>query len=122
MDNGISSHGKRIMATEVDDLNVGDWIAIHRYYPEENRCELIGNATGVRPEVKYDGIPFKIKAISLPWIATEDPKGMLHTFDVRATRLIKVSEKYAAIVAHANQNGIPAVPVAENRCPFCGKG
>lgn len=80
--------------TPVDDLNVGDWIAVVDQLvdpePSQSPWEMI--TANCRPT--YDGSPWRIKAISLPFIAVTDGKRNC-ALDVRRWAVQRVSKKYA---------------------------
>jgi len=107
--------------TAIDDIAEGDWVAVHTYAHDE------------QTEGSYFGTPLKVKRMSLPWLAVEEPSGLILTFDIRHVGFQKLDKRYATFVSKAIQDGKfalmaddeedepPTDAVADNRCPRCGE-
>jgi len=95
-------HKKRKgMLLYVDDLNVGDYIAVHSMKGDPNHKEILG-------------IALKVKAVELPFVLGQPVMNSKHppvTLDVRYMDLMRVSEEYAR--AQASSDPIMSIPVEE---------
>lgn len=79
--------------TPIDDLNEGQWIAIHsEKVTEEDYCQC-GCGKRLTRGVIADGAPLQVIAISLPFILVEEGDKK-YTVDVRRTNVVKLTKKY----------------------------
>jgi len=109
--------------TPIDDLKVGDYVAVVNS-KAPCRTDFFGND---RPH-EYDGKPFRIQAISLPFLALEWGEHVL-SLDVRAHEVQKVSWRYAkALTPNGSQEAVLTTPRKKKRrkrdkslCPRCGE-
>lgn len=86
--------GERAM-TAVDDIEVGMWLTITRFEPASD--------DDFRPS--YDGLPLKVLAKSLPFIAVEDRCGLVDTVDVRVHEFQKLDQDYVNVIIAATKRG-----------------
>jgi hypothetical protein len=106
-----------------EDLRCGDFVAvlsvIHEF-PSFFWCggtELAPRDQPVRIQHTggEDGLPFKVKAICLPFVLVKDSSGNHRTFDVRLCRLARVSGEYGRKVWKVfrrtrPESALPSVP------------
>jgi DNA-directed RNA polymerase subunit RPC12/RpoP len=99
------------MPTPIDQLNPGDWIAICGYRGHQCR----------RP---FDGMPYRIKAICLPFLALHDRERNPATVDVRVIDVVKLSAAYVRALyppdSEPGESGKPEEPDSF-RCVRCGE-
>jgi hypothetical protein len=98
--------------TPVDDLKEGQWITVvgNRHLDAQDDDDDSGapfnpfdfTRPSRRQKPSYSGAPVKIVAISLPFIAVADGRGV-DTLDMRVWQVKKVTKKYALTVARARK-------------------
>lgn len=101
--------------TAVDDLEVGQWVAITQEYDPQ-----VGFFGGQINNVT--GTPLKILAISLPFICVKDAGDKEWALDVRRFSLQKLSEEYvAAMQGKSPEEMKPAEQKVGpyGNCPIC---
>lgn len=95
----------------VDDIKPGDWLAISAL------------RTPSEEEHRFNGLPFRVKAISLPFLAVQS-ESRTYAIDVRRCVFTLVSAAYARALS-----SMPAKPRKkrkkleepdERACPRCG--
>lgn len=128
------------MATRVDDLRVGMWVAITA--TEEPEPSPFGYGLGFpgsKPSLTplVDGKPLKIVALSLPFICVTDGHHR-HALDVRNVAFQRLSPKYVKALLgrglYTDEHGMYAVvdrdakrkrkrakAKDERVCPICGE-
>lgn len=108
--------------TPVDDLQVGDYIAVVASNEKQP-----GSWRGPQPTGGMSGIPCKILGISLPFLAVQGPYNCrTYTIDVRAWQVRRVTKKYAMLFfrqarkqqAQTEPEQRPAGPICH--CCRCG--
>ncbi len=78
------------MPTPIENLKRGDWVAVV--------WTKIQVPKGVFISLTYNGQPFRIEEISLPFIAVENILGRYQALDVRLYDLQKLKPRYAKIM------------------------
>lgn len=93
--------------TPVDDLNVGDTVAVVGHKAQHRRCG------------DFSGRPWVVLAISLPFLALHDGEE-IQSLDVRAWDVKKVTIQYAQAMRGTLETvEVPAV-IDLYCCPQCG--
>ena len=93
--------------TPVDDLNVGDTVAVVGHKAAHKRCG------------DFSGHPWVVMAISLPFIALHDGNEV-QSLDVRAWDVKKISKDYAHAMSGSLETVSIPPAIAEDVCPNCG--
>jgi len=108
------------MSVHIEDLHVGDWIT-----GTEDRRDLSG-FFGHRP-MQFDGMPWKVKAISAPFIACERD-GVLITINIRDVGITKLSQPYVRALRAVEIKGEAPKRKKKRKakrdprdCPRCGQ-
>ena len=108
--------------TPIDDLSVGDFVAITKEHAECDCMEC--------RNIRYDGNPLLIQAISLPFMLVYDGKGM-ESIDLRYFEVVKLDKKYVnKLIKHTRDTlGIAVGRMISSiskelqhtgKCPRCG--
>lgn len=100
------------MTLRVDDMRIGQWLVITYQHsiPEK-----------IRPNIRYDGRPWRIEAISLPFIAVSCGT-CIHSIDVRDFIFGRCTSRYAHMMMGAEEEPVEAKPKKERmRCVNCGE-
>lgn len=124
------------MTTPIDDLHVGQWIAVVESAEHETDFNPF-SMFAPTPRSKVTGQPLKIVAISLPFLAVSDGHRRF-PIDVREVQVKKLHKKYveclkARQAIEERPNSGPTFAVAETEkaaekkpegkfglCPVCG--
>lgn len=119
--------------TAVDDLKVGQWIALT--YVENPQVFMFFGGQPMANHPQVDGVPLEVMAISLPFVCVSNGR-FRFSIDVRRCRFQRVSRRYVDLMFNMEGltiNGIAAVeddlaevPVEEvesnpRACPMCGE-
>ena len=123
------------MPLQIDDLRVGQWIAVEHDLTADDRADF-NPFIPVRPPVsRVDGMPLKIVSISLPFIVVTD-KETRWIIDTREVVLCRVSKHFVKSMmstertwtSHdsyriSDKRTAESVPEAkpERVCPVCGE-
>lgn len=92
-----------------EDIQQGDYITVLNdivEYPAFMCGSSIGTTQAdeivrFRFTSHYEGLPFKVVAVCLPFVYTEQPKGKIVTFDIRQKQLVRLDRNIArSIWAH----------------------
>ena len=115
------------MAVHIENLHVGDWVTgCNDLRPEEDYGFF-----GCRQPLNFDGMPWKVKAISAPFIVAERD-GCTVTMDLRVVGLTKLSAAYVRVLRNTKIDTSDDKPIrrAKKRvktkrdprdCPRCGQ-
>ena len=122
--------------THIEDIKVGDWITItgYKYWEEYDISHFPPKR---RKRLEFDGQPFEVVAISLPFIAAKQLNTTLDeseqnviSIDYRAWSIQRVNRRYVKAVMTGDvvetKRGIlkKGKPVATKQlkvCPLCGE-
>lgn len=88
--------------TPVDDLHVGQWIAVVGHVEQEEADDPWSQMFGGRRKAIFDGKPLKILAISLPFICVTDGYNRAG-LDMREVRVKKLSKSYVEAMSLRSQ-------------------
>lgn len=75
------------MSVHIENLHVGDWVTGCTDLRADGEFGVYGR------HIAFDGIPWKVKAISAPFIVAER-NGNVVTFDLRVVGMTKLSAAY----------------------------
>lgn len=94
------------MPVQIDDIKVGQWLVISKSEGSTRRS-MWGP---IETEPEYDGAPFKVIAVSLPFIAIRLYHGRAATLDTRVHWFSKADPKYVQVLIDQVDNHPEARP------------
>lgn len=119
--------------TKVDDISVGDFVVVIKDLSHEPVGYREGFIPYTIPEPAYDGVPFEVVAIGLPFLVLKTPydraSGIDYkTVDIRKYQLQKVDTSYVSIFindTYTTKTGEVLVETEKSEkhrkvCPECG--
>ncbi len=98
--------------TPIDDLRVGQYIVVVGVKGEPQEYWF-------RPPTEYSGLPGKVLAVSLPFVAVLVGEERV-ALDVRALEVQRVSRQYVKAMAKVLPAGKRKAPPEPGRCVRCG--
>lgn len=106
--------------TPVENLKIGNFVAVVRSRGTEARAEEMWS----RPQVRYDGEPLEVQAISLPFMAVSNSDGDIFSLDMRDVEVQKLNHRYVAWMQEATGRmefrESSGRPESHDGCPRCG--
>lgn len=117
--------------TKVDDISVGDFVVITKDLSHDPIGYRDGFVPYTIPEPAYDGTPFEVIAIGLPFLVLKPPREVNTKFcslDVRKYVVQKVSSDYVSVFiqdTYITKTGEVLVETEKSEkyrkvCPECG--
>ena len=123
------------MPLQIDDLRVGQWIAVEHDLTADDRPDFNPFTCHRPPKSRVDGMPLKIVSISLPFIAVTDQEARF-VIDTRDVKLCRLSKHFVKAMTSTdrqetghgsylitNKRAAASVPEAkpERACPVCSE-
>jgi hypothetical protein len=107
MNRNLAINTYRTLAASVapEDLKLGEYVAILNEVIELPSFLWLDSPATTREEPvrirripPSSGVPYKVKAICLPFVFVKDPNGRAETIDVRRAQLARLNDHYAEVV------------------------